>query len=166
MFSDCLTNSRTTFVHDQIFFAKDCTPCNRLCRMCSVYWSIFRRCISLNKNPTEICQQILQDVPCRGTGNLFVLMLFTRKVQNLAIKENANFTSSAAKSVYKKKKKWRCNVIGLFHTRTKNIVMFVRPIIEQTKVHFKILELLTFSMRRYYNAMLYEFSKWQWPTHV
>ena len=46
--------------------------------------------------------------------------------------------------------------------------MFVRPIIEQTKVHFKILELLviTFSMKRYYNAMLYECSKWQWPTHV
>ena len=87
------------------FFAKDCTPCNRLCRMCSFYWSIFRRCISLNKNPTEICQQILQGVPCRGTGTLFVLMQFTRKVQNLAIKENANFTSSAAKSVYKKKKK-------------------------------------------------------------
>ena len=46
--------------------------------------------------------------------------------------------------------------------------MFVRPIIEQTKVHFKILELLviTFGMRRYYNAMLYECSKWQWPTHA
>ena len=92
-------------MHDQIFFAKDCTACNRLCRMCSFYWSIFRRCISLNKNPTEICQQILQGVPCRGTGTLFVLMQFTRKVQNLAIQENANFTSSAAKSVYKKKKK-------------------------------------------------------------
>ena len=52
-----------------------------------------------------MCQQILQGVPCRGTGTLFVLMQFTRKVQNVAIKENANFTSSAAKSVYKKKKK-------------------------------------------------------------
>ena len=39
----------------------------------------------------------------------------------------------------------------------KNIVMFASPIIEQTKVHFKILELLviTFGMRRYYNAMPY-----------
>ena len=73
--------------------------------MCSFYWSIFRRCISLNKNPTEICQQILQGVPCRGAGTLFVLMQLTRKVQILEIKENANFTSSAAKSVYKKKKK-------------------------------------------------------------
>ena len=36
-------------VHDQIFFAKDCMPCNRLCRNCSCYWSIFRRCLSLNK---------------------------------------------------------------------------------------------------------------------
>ena len=24
-------------VHDQIFFAKDCKPCNRLCRNCSCY---------------------------------------------------------------------------------------------------------------------------------
>ena len=92
MFSDCLTNSRTTFVHDQIFFAKDFTPCNRLCRMYRCYWSIFRRCTSLNKNPTEICQQILQGVPFRGKGTLFVLMQLTRKVQNLEIKENANFT--------------------------------------------------------------------------
>ena len=30
-------------VHDQIFFAKDRMPCNRLCRNCSCYWSIFRR---------------------------------------------------------------------------------------------------------------------------
>ena len=36
-------------VHDQIFFAKDCIPCNRLCRNCSYYWSIFRRCLSFNK---------------------------------------------------------------------------------------------------------------------
>ena len=45
--------------------------------------------------------------------------------------------------------------------------MFVRPIIEQTKVHFKILELfvITFGTIRYYNAMLYECSKWQCPTH-
>ena len=92
-------------MHDQIFFAKDCTACNRLCRMCSFYWSIFLRCISLNKKPTEICQQILQGVPCRGTGTLFVLMQFTRKVQNLAIQENANFISSAAKVLTKKKKK-------------------------------------------------------------
>ena len=37
-------------VHDQIFFAKDCMPCNRLCRNCSCYWSIFRRCLSLNNS--------------------------------------------------------------------------------------------------------------------
>ena len=36
-------------VHDQIFFAKDCMPCNRLCRNCNYYWSIFRRCLSFNK---------------------------------------------------------------------------------------------------------------------
>ena len=36
-------------VHDQIFFAKDCMPCNCLCRNCSCYRSIFRRCLSLNK---------------------------------------------------------------------------------------------------------------------
>ena len=53
-------------VYDQIFFAKDCMPCNRLCRNCSCYWSIFRRCLSSIKvyryNPTEICQQRLQGV--------------------------------------------------------------------------------------------------------
>ena len=45
--------------------------------------------------------------------------------------------------------------------------MFVRPIIEQTRVNFKILEwlVIAFGTRRYYNAMLYECSKWQWPTH-
>ena len=57
--------------------------------------------MSLNKYPTEICQQILQGVPFRGTGTLFVLMQLSCKVQNLEIKENANFTSSVAKSVYK-----------------------------------------------------------------
>ena len=53
-------------VQGQIFFAKDCMPCNRLCRNCSCNWSIFRRCLSLNKgyryNPTEICQQRLRGV--------------------------------------------------------------------------------------------------------
>ena len=36
-------------VHNHIFCAKDCMPCNRLCRNCSCYWSIFHRCLSLNK---------------------------------------------------------------------------------------------------------------------
>ena len=35
-------------VHEQIFFAKDCMPCNRLCRICSCHRSIFRWCMSLN----------------------------------------------------------------------------------------------------------------------
>ena len=38
----CMTNVTDCFsfkvqVHDQIFFAKDCMPCNRLCRNCSCY---------------------------------------------------------------------------------------------------------------------------------
>ena len=49
-----------------------------------------------------------------------------------------------------------CQGNGYLKEFPKNIVMFVRPIIEQTKVHFKILELLviTFGTIRYYNAML------------
>ena len=45
--------------------------------------------------------------------------------------------------------------------------MFVSPITEQTKAHFKILELLVimFGTRHYYNAMLCECSKWHWPIH-
>ena len=61
-----------------------------------------------------------------------------------------------------------CNGNGCLKEFSKNTIMFVRPIIEQIKVHFKIIELLviTFGTRRYCNAMLYECSKWQWPTHV
>ena len=53
-------------VHDQIIFAKDCMPCNRLCRNCSCYWSIFVGVCPWIKvyryNPTEIYQQRLQGV--------------------------------------------------------------------------------------------------------
>ena len=60
-----------------------------------------------------------------------------------------------------------CHGNGCLKEFPKNIVMFVRPIIEQTKVHFKILELLVimFGTRHYYKAMLYECSKWHWLTH-
>ena len=46
-----------------------------------------------------------------------------------------------------------CHGNGCLKEFPKNIVMFVRQLIEQTKVHFKILELLviTFGTRHYYN---------------
>ena len=53
-------------VHDQIFFAKDCMPCNRLCRNCSCYWSIFSSVSVLEYRFTVIIPQKSVNKDCKA----------------------------------------------------------------------------------------------------
>ena len=53
-------------VHNQIFFAKDCMPCNRLCRNCSCYWSIFLSVSVLEYRFTVIIPQKSVNKDCKA----------------------------------------------------------------------------------------------------
>ena len=80
----------------------------------------------------------------------------TRKVQILETNKNANFTCRTSKMFSKKTylsgMKYDVRLCQICHISvclkefSKTLFMFVRPVIEQTKVHFKILELLVITL--------------------